>query len=369
MRVALALLLLLGLARLLLGASLGLGEEEATIWACLGAECTGCEAVSAGARLLGRLGEALGLRPELALRLPPLLLELVAFAALLGRLARARGPRAAVGLALGLGAAPAFGLPTAPLDGPALAGGALLLTAGLGGGRGLALAGLGLLALGLARAPEPGELAAQGLRLAGSAGLLGPLLGAFLLLAPWVGPLERGRALGLLVAAIGLVGGLLLGAGGLLRLAILALLLALAREPGRWGRALSLLAGPGLLLSAGLGLHLWRPWLELPRDPREAFVGGRVLGEAVAAWGPPGVWAADRSLAGWIRAYGGAQPRLGLPPPGTSGLYVRRVAAARPELPPPVDGPHEVRVWLDGPRPGQSRLLDRYQVWAFGAPP
>ncbi len=362
MRIALCTLLLLLAGRLLLAARLDLSAEEALTLACATPADLDCAPVGWLPGALAQLGTALPLDPELALRVLPTLLAAATF----GLLLRAsRHPRL---LALALLAAPGLGLlgftaTATPLVAALWAASLYTLHRAW-----YTLAGLCAGAI-LTSLPlwQPPSLDAS-LGLIRQLGLASIPAAAWMLASLAFRPRERADLLAFVGAWLATLLALAFAMPELMAIPALSALFSLSRASLRWQSALGLAAGPGLLLSLGLAAHHLQPLVSLDPDPRAAFVGGRILGESVAAWGVPQVWCEEEADAAWIRFYAGLAPHIGAPPADSAGLFVRPWSTGRPNLP-RLDGPHAVSAWLDGPRHDQSVLVQRWQVYAFGATP
>jgi len=178
------------------------------------------------------------------------------------------------------------GLLALALGAPSLAGHALFqLDHGLGRGNG----GLG---------PMAEFIGAQ-------AGFLGPLL--FIASAAWLvkGPRDRWWWSG--VATLVAFGGAALfsrGEGNWGLPFCLAAVVGCSRLQCRWARVAEWGGWTGGLLSVGALVHAVSPWLPLERDPLDQLHQGRVIGEAVGAWGVEPVLAERYQEASWVRFYG-----------------------------------------------------------------
>lgn len=365
MTVALGLLAMLLAGRLWLARRLDLAAEEALTWACEAGSDLDCASVGWLTGVLARRGEALPMDPELALRAGGILLSGVGYALLLRATPH---PRL---LALALLAAPGLGLLGFTTTEPPLIAAlwALCLVAAQRGRAVLASLPALLILLCLPDRATPSPVVLLDLiRQAGPMAIPGA---AWLLHGLARPPSERADRWALGGALLGTLASFVSGLPSLMAIPALSAIFALSRATPRWQVGLGTAAGPGLLLSLALFAHHLQPLGSLDPDPRASFVGGRSLGEAVAAWGRAEVYAQDPQDAAWIRFYGGLPVRSGSPPPGSEGLYVRPFAAAPPPFDRtrhPFDGPNDVTAWLDGPRPGQTVLVHRWQVYALQEP-
>jgi hypothetical protein len=203
---------------------------------------------------------------------------------------------------------------------------------------------------------------------------VGPVLAgaavAWLVVARREEPLERlcwWTSFPVLAAGLGLAEPALAAAGWM------PALLALADQAGRLARAAWVGLGVAAALTVGIAAHTISPLVRLPRDPTEAFTGGRVLAEAVTAWGEPAVYAENASDAAWIRFYGGVPaatpPASGPPAEVRRLLYVRPLAGQGPPglLAQGWDSPGPARVvaWREGRRPGLGAPVAAWEVWAL----
>ncbi|MDP6932394.1 MAG: hypothetical protein QGG40_05730, partial [Myxococcota bacterium] len=93
-----------------------------------------------------------------------------------------------------------------------------------------------------------------------------------------------------------------------------------ARATGRWNRVAWAGVGVSALLSTVVHVHAQHPLFDLPKDPIHRTVGGRELGEAVAAWGLPNVVTSRYQEAALIHFYGGV-PAQALPGHGRPDQY------------------------------------------------
>lgn len=108
-------------------------------------------------------------------------------------------------------------------------------------------------------------------------------------------------------APILLVGALAGGELGLGAVAWVGPSIGLARWGGRWARA-GWAAGGVAAVACLIGLvHLRWPLADLPQEPRDAFAGGRDLGDSVRAWGIPTVYTEGVHEAGLVSFYGGVE--------------------------------------------------------------
>ncbi len=161
-------------------------------------------------------------------------------------------------------------------------------------------------------------------------------------------------------------------------------LVLFARAGGRLQRLLPVALGVNLVLGGCVMLHLYRPLLDLPVDPRDAVSGGRTLGESLRAWGEPVVTTARYQEAALIHFYGGVAART-LPQTGrldqydlwdTSlpdrGLFVRPWRAgttvATDLLGYERGGDHVVRAYINSTHPLIPREVGRWQVYEVHRP-
>lgn len=371
MRLPLLGLLGIGAARLALGGTLGLVEDEAYYWAWSRDLAAGyfdhppgvAWAIAASERLLGPT--------PLGVRAGPILLATLAVAPLFARVADRR-----LFLVL-LATTPLFllGGVLATPDAPLCAGWALALAGAARGGRagwvvaglGVGLAGLGKLtgyglwpllflaaprewrhqALGLlaslvAWAPnlawnaghdwvswrfqlrhglgdavvvDPPGLAGLGAFLGAQAGLVGPVV--FLAGVAWMLRGPRGDRVDRIlwwtsaptVAFFALAATRATGEVNWAGPAWLGVAAGLARCGGRIARAAWIGAGLGAILTAAVVVHLYHPLVESPRDPARRLGEGRTLARSVEAWGIPAVYTSRYQEAAVIRFYTGLDAR------------------------------------------------------------
>ncbi len=96
--------------------------------------------------------------------------------------------------------------------------------------------------------------------------------------------------------------------------------LGLGHLSARWRRIAWVGVGTGAVASGFLLVHVVRPVLDLPRDPTVQVEAGRVIGQAVQAWGIDPVYAVRYQDAAWIRFYGRVSARL-LPNVGRASQF------------------------------------------------
>ncbi|MBN1336190.1 MAG: glycosyltransferase family 39 protein [Deltaproteobacteria bacterium] len=96
--------------------------------------------------------------------------------------------------------------------------------------------------------------------------------------------------------------------------------LGLGHLSARWRRVAWVGVGTGAVASILLLVHVVRPVVDLPRDPTVQVEAGRVLGEAVQAWGIEPVYAIRYQEASWIRFYGRIRAEV-LPGEGRPSQY------------------------------------------------
>ena len=153
----------------------------------------------------------------------------------------------------------------------------------------------------------------------------------------------------------------------------------LSRRSGRWSRAAWAGMGVNAALSALVLVHAVHPLANLPADPTDRLRGGRILGEAVAAWGTPDVLTARYQEAALIEFYGHVPARawpgmgrpdqydLWSPPLPERGLFVRvwsastRVAVEDKGY--DHGGANVVTAYADTTDPRAARLVARWQVY------
>ncbi|MFH1467020.1 MAG: glycosyltransferase family 39 protein [Pseudomonadota bacterium] len=133
--------------------------------------------------------------------------------------------------------------------------------------------------------------------------------------------------------------------------AYLAASLGLAHLSTRWRRVAWVGVGMAAVASALAMAHAVRPVLPIQRDPTLSLVGGRILAEAVEAWGIEPVYTARYQEAAWIRFYGGIDAEVlpGSGRPNQFDLWAHAAVPARALF---------VRPWRRAP----PRQLDPY--WA-----
>lgn len=128
-------------------------------------------------------------------------------------------------------------------------------------------------------------------------------------------------------------------------------LLGLGHLGYRWRRAAWVGTGFAFIASVLVLVHGVHPLMRFPRDPTLRLTGGRILGEAVQAWGVDAVYTTRYQEASWIRFYGGVPARV-LPGRSRPSHY-DRVHPARP-----AEHALFVRPW----RRSRPRFLDL--LWA-----
>ncbi|MFM2243931.1 MAG: hypothetical protein RL071_5 [Pseudomonadota bacterium] len=155
--------------------------------------------------------------------------------------------------------------------------------------------------------------------------------------------------------------------------------IGLARWGGRWARAGWAAGGVAAVLCLIGLLHLRWPVAALPQDPRDAFAGGRALGESVRAWDIPVAYTDGMAEAGLVAFYGGvdAAPLPGMEAPAQAQLWptqlVDHALYVRPwggNAPLPGDAlgyahgpPGVVGAWVNHTDGEGARQVRRWQVY------
>ena len=153
----------------------------------------------------------------------------------------------------------------------------------------------------------------------------------------------------------------------------------------RVARASWLALGLNATLVLLVMVHAVHPLLNLPVVPTHRLVGGRVLGEAIAAWGEPHVYTSRYQEAALIEFYGHvparALPEWGRPdqydlwaePLPDQWLFVRVWQADRRTAPELLGwergGPAVVTAYADSTDPLYPRAVARWQVYEVTGPP